>query len=140
MPDPVVLTTRTCSVDLTLDLSAPRTSRKLVTLLLEQWGIDDREVLDGATIVVSELVTNALVHGDDGGPITLGMDLHDQQVILWVTDRATAVPAQRAAAPADENGRGLSIVSQLAIRWGVEPTPTGKRVYAELPLPATWCA
>ena len=139
-PNPGALVTRSCSVDLTLDLSAPRTARTLVTLLLEQWGLDDRDLLDGSSIVVSELVTNALVHGDDGGPVTLGLDLRDTRITLWVADRTASVPTQRVPATGDENGRGLSIVGQLSLRWGVEPTATGKRVYADLPLPATSCA
>lgn len=136
----VDLPTRTCSIDLTPDLSAPRTARRLLTLLLEQWGLDDQDLLDSASIVVSELVTNALVHDDDGGPITLALELRGPRITLSVADRSPGVPAQRVARTGDEGGRGLSIVSQLASRWGVEPTPSGKRVFAELPVPTSCCA
>lgn len=131
---------RTCTLDLALDLSAPRTASALLSLLLEQWGVSDRNLLDGASIVVSELVTNALVHGGDGGTVSLGLDLEGRQLTLSVTDSSPLLPTQRTAHPADEGGRGLSIVGQIATRWGAEPTAGGKRVFAELPLPTTSCA
>ena len=137
---PFLTTLRSCEVDLTLDLAAPRTARSLVSLLLHQWGVVDEDSLDGATIVVSELVTNALVHCDDGGPVRLGVELHEAQLVLWVADASPIVPAQRACEQDDENGRGLGIVGQLALRWGVEPCPAGKRVFAELPIERSRCA
>lgn len=138
--DPVAALTRTCAVDLTLDLAAPRAARTLVALLLRQWGAADDGVLDGASIVVSELVTNALVHCDDSGPITVGLELREAQVLLWVRDSSPAVPAQRRADEQAEDGRGLDIVSQIASHWGIEPQATGKRVFALLPLSPARCA
>lgn len=135
-----ITTSRACRVDLTCDLAAPRTARKLVTLLLHQWGVTDQDAVDGATIVVSELVTNVLVHCDDGGPVALAMELQDELLRLWVEDRLPAVPAQRQAGPDDEDGRGLGIVTQLAVRWDVEQLPDGKRVVVDLPLAAASCA
>lgn len=140
LPEPAGAVTRTCTAELTLDLTTPRTARSLVVLLLDQWGVADEDVADGATIVVSELVTNALVHCDDGGPISLGVHLDGPRLVLSVVDHSPAVPAQRPADDGDENGRGLSIVGQIASRWGVEPHPVGKRVYAELPLTSARCA
>jgi anti-sigma regulatory factor (Ser/Thr protein kinase) len=131
---------RSCTVQLTCDLSAPRTSRHLVALLLKQWGVTDPDVLDGASIVVSELVTNVLVHCDDGGPVTVCLQVHDEQLRIAVEDRATAVPAQRVAAAEDEAGRGLGIVAQLAVHIGVEPLSDGKRVVVDLPLSSASCA
>jgi anti-sigma regulatory factor (Ser/Thr protein kinase) len=127
---------RSCSVDLTLDLTAPRTARTLVCLLLTQWGVRDDETLDGAAIVVTELVTNALVHGDDGGPITIEVRLLDGAVVIAVVDGVPGIPRQREAGLDAENGRGLAIVEQLSLRWGVEQVAARKRVYAELPVPA----
>lgn len=123
-----------------MDLAAPRTARHLLTLLLPQWGVTDQEVIDSATIVLSELVSNVLVHCDDGGPVTVGMELRDAELVLWVADGSPAVPRQRVAGADAESGRGLSIVGQLARRWGVEPHPVGKRVFAELPVEGSRCA
>lgn len=124
---------RTCRLELTCDLAAPRTSRRLVTVLLGQWGVVDHDALNSAAIVVSELVTNALVHGGDGGTIVLTVELREQVLRLRVEDRIPVIPTQRYAGPHDENGRGLDIVAQLAAHWDVEPLPDGKRIVVDLP-------
>ena len=131
---------RSSRTELTCDLAAPRTARRLVSLLLAQWGVTDPDAHDGAAIVVSELVTNVLVHCDDGGPVVLALDLQDDRLRVAVEDRAPSVPAQRAAGPADEDGRGLGIVAQLAAGWHVERLPDGKRVVVDLPVASAWCA
>ena len=132
MPLPHPAPLRTCSVDLTLDLSAPRTSRTLVDLLLRQWSVTDPAALDDAAIVVSELVTHVLVHSDDGGPITVGLDYADTLIRFWVLDRCArpAVPRQTRT----ESPPGMPVVEQLASRWGVQRWPEGRCLYAELPL------
>ena len=111
-----------------------------MAVLLRHWGVRDQDVLDSAAIVVSELVTNVLVHCDDGGPVVLTLDLQDDQLRIGVEDCTSAVPTQRDAGSGDESGRGLGIVAQLAARWEVQPLPHGKRVVVDLPLPAAWCA
>ena len=131
---------RRCTVDLTLDLAAPHCARTLLCLVLGQWGVTDDDTRDGAAIVVSELVTNALIHADDGGPILLEIALDDGSLRISVADASSTVPAQRRADDVAESGRGLSIVDQLSMRWGVEPWPGGKRVFAELPLLHDHCA
>ncbi|HWG94644.1 MAG TPA: ATP-binding protein [Mycobacteriales bacterium] len=98
-----------------------------------QW-LDDH-FLDAATIVVSELVTNALSHvGDDGGTATLALDLRDGLLHLSVRDGSVVVPRMRSARLDDTGGRGLSIVEQLSTRWGTETHEDGKRVFADLPV------
>lgn len=121
---------RTCAVDLTLDLCAPRAARRLVDLVLRQWGVQDQDVLDGAAIVVSELVTEALVGGDDIGPVTVGVELLASRLRLWVADPAPAVPAQRSP----DDAVGFAIVSRIAQHWGLEAAGSGTRVYADLPV------
>jgi anti-sigma regulatory factor (Ser/Thr protein kinase) len=129
---------RSTSVDLTLDLTAPHAARSVTCTVLRHWGITDDDALEAATIVVSELVTNALSHvGDDGGAATLTLDLSGGVLHVGVRDGSVAVPRMRTARPDDTSGRGLSIVEQLSTRWGTESHPDGKRVFAELPvLPA----
>lgn len=129
---------RTCTVDLALDPAAPSAGRSLVRLLLRQWGVADADVHDEAALVVSELVTNALVHG--GRTATLTLALVDDRVQVAVQDSSPLIPAPRASSVDDESGRGLEIVSMLALGWGVEPVPGGKRVFAELALAGAHCA
>ena len=131
---------RACSVDLTLDLTAPRTSRHLLDLLLPQWGLHDQDVLDGAALVMSELVTHALVQSADGGPVTIGIELQTEALRLWVLDQTPAVPEQRGPRPGPDDARGLVIVGQIAVRWGVVPHAGGLRSYADLPLLAVPCS
>lgn len=122
------------SFDLPLDLTAPATARCVVDSVLRQWGVVDADVLASCSIVVSELVTNALSHtGDDGGTATLELDRDGGSLRLAVVDGSDLVPRMRAADETDTGGRGLAIVEQLSLRWGTEPVPGGKRVYAELP-------
>lgn len=131
---------RACRVELTCDLSAPRTARHLVALLLLQWGVSDQDLLDGATVVLSELVTNVVVHCADGDPVAVQVELQEDRVRLAVEDRTPVVPVQRRPGTEDENGRGLGLVTHLAVHWEVQVLPTGKRVIVELPTPAARCA
>jgi anti-sigma regulatory factor (Ser/Thr protein kinase) len=52
----------------------------------------DDEALHGTAIVVTELVTNALVHSDEGGPVRLGLQVGDDALIVSVTDRSGTLP------------------------------------------------
>ena len=131
---------RSCTVDLALDPAAPYTARRLVCLLLPQWGLADEAVLGDAALVMSELVTNAVVHGAGaGGTVTVGVQA-GPELVLWVADASPGVPLQRAAGADAETGRGLEILGQLTTRWGVEQTDDGKRVVATLSVPVQQCA
>lgn len=123
-----------CTVDLTLDLSAPRVARNLIDLLLPHWDVRDADLIDSAGLVVSELVTHALVASDDGGPATVGVELAEELLRLWVLDRSAGVPLQRPAATSADDVRGLLVVGQIAARWGIERDPEGRRAYADIPL------
>jgi anti-sigma regulatory factor (Ser/Thr protein kinase) len=80
--------------------------------------------------VVSELVTNALVHGR--GPIVVNVDVQDSEIVLSVSDTHPSTPLQRAAADDDETGRGLAIVDALTVEWGVSVGERGKTTYARV--------
>jgi anti-sigma regulatory factor (Ser/Thr protein kinase) len=76
------------------------------------------ETLDDVLLVVSELVTNALLHGH--GEIGLRMALEAQQVTGVVTDEGAAfdtTPPNRD--PTRIGGHGLFIVGRVSERWGV---------------------
>lgn len=56
----------------------------------------------------------------------------DGGVRLAVGDHCPNPPIPREAAPTDEDGRGLLLVSLLAATWGWEPRKRGKNVWADL--------
>ena len=88
-----------------------------------------------ASLVVSELVTNALRHGD--GPTVLRASLAAAEVQVAVTDSGDGEPRLLPPDPERIGGLGLVVVSQVAAAWGVAPFPGGKTVWAVLARPGS---
>ncbi|MGW2262082.1 SpoIIE family protein phosphatase [Streptomyces sp. NPDC004749] len=144
MPEPGV-TTRMRSSVITARAAASfdpvgrsvATARAFVRDTLQGWGYSD--VVDDATVLTSELVTNAVIHAGTSADV-LCLRTEDG-VRVEVADRypEREVPIQGAgasfASPDRENGRGLLLCAALASRWGVEYTPTHKKVWFQLDLP-----
>src|SRR3954453_11384675 len=82
-----------------------------------------------AVTVVSELVTNAVVHGT--GPLTLRVGLDDGRIEVVVEDHSLQVPRQRDPDIDAVDGRGLQVVASLCDSWESTPTGNGKRVTAQ---------
>jgi anti-sigma regulatory factor (Ser/Thr protein kinase) len=121
-------------IELDGDPDAPARGRHAVTEVLAGWGCA-AEAQEDLLLVVSELVTNAVVHGAE--PIVVTVTRAAERVRVEVTDgRSDASPHTNRAAPDAENGRGLSVVTRLAVAWGWRASPgRGKTVWAEVPLP-----
>ncbi|MEV6983393.1 ATP-binding protein [Sphaerisporangium sp. NPDC051017] len=111
--------------DLAADLRAAGTARRLAREVLTAWGMS--ALVEDVTVVVSELVGNALVHGR--APITLSLHRHGRIVRGEVTDHGAMWPTPLPACSGEEHGRGLTIVAACADRWGVEPAQEGKTVW-----------
>lgn len=124
------------------ELAAHRTcvreARHRVHAQLSAWGIKP-DLLDTAVLVVSELVTNALVHSGTK-VITCAVRLRRDLLRIEVTDDGDggAGPAARDASPSEENGRGLLLISRLSEAWGaaVGRNGHGHTVWAILSVPA----
>ena len=104
-------------------------ARAFTRRTLEGWGAE--ELVDSASLIVSELVTNAVVH--TGTPARLALWLQGHDLRIEVEDRHPSrfLPFTADQAPATaEHGRGLLITTSLSTTWGVEYTPTAKRVWA----------
>ncbi|MEU4576470.1 MULTISPECIES: ATP-binding protein [Nonomuraea] len=105
-------------------------ARRFVDRTLGSWGAE-RAAFD-ATLVVSELVTNAMRHG--GGAIQLRLLRHGGEVACVVTDYSSTPPSPAGADIFSEYGRGLRLVEALCSGWGwVAPGGPGKIVWAVLP-------
>lgn len=101
---------------------------------LDTWGL--AKLTDAAVVVLSELMTNALVHSRvRGRGVETWYVRTDDGVRLEVHDAGDRQPALGTFTPDAENGRGLALVAALAGpgRWGVRRREgPGKLVWAEL--------
>jgi anti-sigma regulatory factor (Ser/Thr protein kinase) len=104
-------------------------ARRLVAARLPGWGLDD-DAGDVAVLLVSELVTNAILHGVP--PLELVAFPLGDGLRVEVHDAGDASPVMRPSAPDVGSGRGLHLVDALATRWGSERTGLGKSVWFEL--------
>ncbi|KUN79001.1 phosphatase [Streptomyces bungoensis] len=107
----------------------PARARALAGPLLRRWGTGD-QARDGALLVMSELVTNAVRFAT--GPVTVRLVRAGGRLFCEVGDTGNGRPRLRRGEPLDEHGRGLHVVHKLTTRWGVRWTETGKAVWAEL--------
>lgn len=89
------------------------------------------QLCDDLTLIVSELVTNAVRYG--APPVRVQVAADDATVTVVVHDGAPGVPALRSPGPEAESGRGLLLIDLLALAHGVQPEPPGKAVWAALP-------
>lgn len=103
-------------------------ARRAVTSLLAGWGFDDQDWLDDTSVLVSELVTNAVRYGT--GSVELRVQAHADRVIVSAADGSSVVPRRREAD--DAGGRGLAVIDAFADQWGVEDHEGGKRVWIQL--------
>ncbi len=83
-----------------------------------------------AQLLVSEVVTNALLHA--GTDMELRTTAAASGVRIEVHDGSGLAPTQRHYGDEAATGRGLGLVESLASAWGIEPTGSGKAVWFEL--------
>ena len=108
--------------------SSVSTARKVVRDLLTVAQRED--LVETAQLLVSEVVTNALVHA--GTPIGFHASVGDGGLRVEVTDGSTQAPAPRGYAATAGTGRGLRLLQQLVDHWGSVARPDGKTVWFEL--------
>lgn len=99
---------------------------------------DDEPLAETLILLISELVTNAVVH--TGCPAVLRMLLGGPGVRVEVADASDRPPAPRHAAGDDTGGRGLELVDGLADRWGWQREGAGKRIWCEIDRSEKRCA
>ena len=86
--------------------------------------------MDTAVLLVSELVTNAVLHA--GSPVELALSLGRGRLRVEVGDRDPRPPLRMDHSEQSSTGRGLLLVDRAVDRWGVERLPSGKKVWFEL--------
>jgi anti-sigma regulatory factor (Ser/Thr protein kinase) len=116
---------------MTGDLRSPQAARRFVARTLTP--LLGREDVETAMLVTSELVTNASLHAGTSCELVLRGGLNTLHI--RVSDGDTRPPVRRLSF-SDElaTGRGLRLLEVLCRRWGVEPGPTGKTVWCDLPV------
>jgi len=120
------------------ELDSVRAARHYVADLLD--AASDQALADDVAIAVTELTANAVLHGRSA--FTVVVSRSAARIRIAVRDNAPVALARAVLAPSGDaadsvpfpvtTGHGLSVVARLASRWGVEPTPAGKVVWAEL--------
>jgi anti-sigma regulatory factor (Ser/Thr protein kinase) len=114
--------------DLPMSAQAPREARAFIR---EQLRRDlDAACLHIAELLVSELTTNAVLHGD--APIAVECALGEGNAYVAVTDASARMPELPASGGASDTGRGLTLVDALAQQWGAERRNGGKAVWFQI--------
>ncbi|MFF9122112.1 ATP-binding protein [Streptomyces sp. NPDC014889] len=112
---------------------SPAQARRLTRTRLTGWSVCE-DTCDAAALVVSELVTNAIVHTASRQIVC---ELHDGDELVRIAVRdegcAPGEPLPSPRQPEEEHGRGLLLVDAMCLAWGAHDQGTGLVVWAELP-------
>ena len=110
---------------------SPGLARRVARDALASWQLT--YLTDTALLLISELVTNAVLHARTGGSgVTLHLEVRETWLRIEVHDADLRGPEPRMPSTLDESGFGFVIVEALADKWGVRETAAGKAVWAEL--------
>lgn len=116
-------------VTLTAEGGSCARARQVVRDAASSWGLSE-DLADDAQLVVTELVSNGIDHGE--GLITLTVSRKTSGMLVEVHDESRKQPQVRPVDPSSARGRGMQLVQALSARWGTAPDRHGKVVWAEL--------
>ncbi|WP_055491726.1 ATP-binding protein [Streptomyces sp. TP-A0356] len=131
-PRPGTAVERRFRFELAAHPSSVARARRLTRARLSGWAVGE-DTCDTAALVVSELVTNAIVHTAGEHVVC---ELHDQGDLVRIAVRdegcAPGEPHPAPRGPEEEHGRGLLLVAALCRGWGALEAGPGLLVWAEL--------
>lgn len=115
-------------LDLPADPSVIADARRFAQDFLSRWGASNLE--DTVCLLVSEVVTNSVVHGGTSVRLTLRRDGDGLRV--EVRDGSDSMPLMKRYSDTATTGRGLRILDALASAWGSVAEGSGKLVWFEV--------
>jgi hypothetical protein len=128
VPDSAPVDTQPAAYDVELRLPCDDTGAAAAREFVRETLPGQEGWREDAVLVVSELVTNALLHGT-GTPI-LRLTGTAEAVRIEVSDRSPVLPAVRESGP--DGGWGLPLVGRLTTGWGAFHLDGGKVVWCEM--------
>ena len=109
--------------------TSPREARDRAARELAGWG--DPDSRDAVVLLISELVTNAVVHARSTVVVDLAVR-DDGPVLVKVHDESPVRPTPRRHHDGRPGGRGMHLLESWATRWGVEVSRNGKHIWFEV--------
>lgn len=127
------------SIDLEADSSEVARARRFCVDLMTTWGTNEI-VVDTVELLVSEVVTNAVLHARTACHLTIervlagadGKVRGPNRVRVEVSDGDPTLPMSKHYDLEAGSGRGLHLIEALSDGFGTEPGPNGKRVWFEV--------
>jgi GAF domain-containing protein/anti-sigma regulatory factor (Ser/Thr protein kinase) len=122
------------AIPLDIDVDSAARARRFVVEALVDWQLPD--LADDAVLAASELVTNAVLHGEP--PVELRVLHVPGGIRVEARDGSRVSPVRPLATTDTMTGRGIALIEAVSARWGVDQLPDGKAVWCEVcPLDAT---
>ncbi|WP_372509520.1 SpoIIE family protein phosphatase [Streptomyces humicola] len=108
-------------------------ARRFTARVMRSWNVTQEA--DAVLLVVSELVTNAMVH--TRGEVRLDLTLAGDRLRVAVSDSSPRAPVRQTSVDWEATGgRGLLLVEAVSESWGSVPLSGGKQVWGEIALPS----
>ncbi|MFI0817078.1 SpoIIE family protein phosphatase [Streptomyces sp. NPDC021098] len=107
-------------------------ARRQLRDMLHDW--TDPDQVESAVLLLSEMVTNVLVHTDGDALLVAEVSGRrgSRRLRLDVADGSDELPHRRRPGELASSGRGLMLIEMLADAWGVDPRGDGKCIWYEL--------
>lgn len=109
-------------------LQTPGLARRFVKRALERW--EAKSEIELVELLVSELVTNSIVHARSDVEVSVGIEADVARVAVF--DSSLDPPVRKLARPDESTGRGMLMLDALSTAWGIDYTAGGKSVWFEI--------